>query len=384
VLSYQALINQVNKGSFAPVYLFFGEEKYLQEELTDKVAVTFLEEDSEYGREKLGGNSFSLEELLARLGQPDLFARRRLLIVDNPSYLVSTGKAEENNQSENENPAPEHEKSHKAEENNQSENENPAPEHEKSHGELLANYLAGHGTGSPDSILIFLADKVDRRKKLFKLIDEKGAVVECAGLKGKILASWIRSKVSSLGKNIEQPALERLLAAGDHNLHYLSNELEKYCSYLGTDQKNITLHVVETLFSGDIQGDVFKLSDAIAGGDTSGAHDLLDLLLRRREKPLLIFFMLVRHYRLLLQAHCLMKDGLPQSEFVSALEVHPFVARKLREQAVSYNRHALEEVLLALQEVDRHIKTGRVEPAQALKLILSRIDYIQSSSSRGV
>ncbi len=363
MLSYQALINQVNKGSFAPVYLFFGEEKYLQEELTDKVAVTFLEEDSEYGREKLGGNSFSLEELLARLGQPDLFARRRLLIVDNPSYLVSTGKAEENNQSEN---------------------ENPAPEHEKSHGELLANYLAGHGTGSPDSILIFLADKVDRRKKLFKLIDEKGAVVECAGLKGKILASWIRSKVSSLGKNIEQPALERLLAAGDHNLHYLSNELEKYCSYLGTDQKNITLHVVETLFSGDIQGDVFKLSDAIAGGDTSGAHDLLDLLLRRREKPLLIFFMLVRHYRLLLQAHCLMKDGLPQSEFVSALEVHPFVARKLREQAVSYNRHALEEVLLALQEVDRHIKTGRVEPAQALKLILSRIDYIQSSSSCGV
>ncbi len=359
MLSYHALTDQLNKGSFAPVYLFFGDEKYLQEELAHKVAASFLGQDNEYGREKLSGNSFSIEEVLARLVETDLFTKRRLLIVDNPPYLVLPGKAEEKIKPVN---------------------EGSAPGSEKSHSELLENYLAGLGPGCPDSILIFLAAKVDRRKKLYKLINEKGTVVECAALKGNVLASWIRNKASSLGKNIEQPALERLLAAGDHNLHYLSNELEKYCSYLGAEQNYITLQVVETLFSGDIQGDVFKLSDAIAGCDTSGAHDLLDLLLRRREKPLLIFFMLVRHYRLLLQAHSLMKDGLPQSEFVSALEVHPFVARKLREQAVSYNRHALEEVLLALQQADLHIKTGRIDPAQALKLVLSRIDYIQSST----
>ncbi len=358
MLSYRAFMNKIKQGSFAPVYLFYGEEKYLQEELINQVAASFLVQDCEFGQEKLAGNAFSLEEVLARLGESGLFSERRLLIVDNPPYLVPPGKREEKNQPEE---------------------KDPQDSRVKSDSDLLENYLKQACPGNPDSILIFLASKVDRRKRLFKLIEKNGAVVECSPLKGEALSAWIRNKVSKLGKNIERPALERLLAAGEQNLHYLSNELEKYSTYLGEDHNIITVKIVEDLFSGDIQGDVFKLSDSMAEGNMVGAHDLLDLLLRRREKPLLIFFMLVRHYRLLLQAHCLMEDGLPQNEFVSSLEVHPFVARKLREQAASYSRYVLEEVLLALQKADQQIKTGRIEPSQALKLIINRIEYIQST-----
>ncbi len=363
MLSYQALVNKIKQGNFAPVYLFYGEEKYLQEELARFVSAAFLQQESDFGLEKLAGNTLSLEEVLRRLGETGLFASRRLLIIDNPPYLTPPKKAEE-----------------KAGPWDEGTGESP----EKSGIDLLDRYLEQAGRDDPDSLLVFLAERVDRRKKLFKLIDKKGAAVECSPLKGEALAAWIRNKVSALGKKIERPALERLLAAGDHNLHYLSGELEKYCTSLGEDQELITARTVEALFSGDIQGDVFKLSDAMAEGNMAGAHSLLDLLLRRREKPLLIFFMLVRHYRLLLQAHCLMEDGLPQNEFVSTLEVHPFVARKLREQAVSYDRHTLEEVILALQKADQQIKTGRIEPSQALKLILSRIDYVQSTDCSGV
>ncbi len=362
MLSFQAFIKKIKQENFAPVYLFYGEEKYLQEELTHQLAVMFLGEDSEFGQEKLAGDSLNLEELLARLGESGLFARRRLLIVDNPPYLVPPGKTDEKKQPEE---------------------EGPAESREKTDSDLLESYLEQVASGVPDSILVFHSSKVDRRKRFFKAIDKKGVVLECNSLKGEALANWIRNKVSKLGKNIERPAVERLLAAGDQSLYYLSNELEKYCSFLGEKEKTITIETVEALFSGDIQGDVFKLSDAVAEGNIIGAHDILDLLLRRREKPLLIFFMLVRHYRLLLQACCLMEDGLPQSEFVSALEVHPFVARKLREQAVSYNRHVLEDVLLALQKADRQIKTGCIEPSEALKLILSRIDYVQSTTRIG-
>ncbi len=363
MISFQVFIKKVKQGNFAPVYLFYGEEKYLQEELTHQLAVAFLGQECEFGQEKITGGSLDLEELLARLGESGLFARRRLLIADNPPYLVPPVKTDEKNQSEEE----------RSEESR-----------EKSDSELLENYLKQSASGVPDSILVFHAARVDRRRRLFKIIDKKGVVIECNPLKGEALAAWIRNRVSKLGKDIERPAVEKLLAAGDQNLHYLSNELEKYCTFLGEEEKNITVQTVEALFSGDIQGDVFKLSDAMAEGNITRAYDILDLLLRRREKPLLIFFMLVRHYRLLLQTCCLMEDGLPQSEFVSALEVHPFVARKLREQAVLYNRFVLEDILLALQRTDQQIKTGRIEPSEALKLILSRIDYIQSAANIGV
>jgi DNA polymerase III subunit delta len=92
------------------------------------------------------------------------------------------------------------------------------------------------------------------------------------------------------------------------------------------------------LFSGDLQGNVFKLADAMAEKNLSGAESLLQLLLGRREKPLLIFFMLARHYRLLLQARCLLDEGLPPGQFASTLEVPPFVARKLQDQACVYTQ----------------------------------------------
>lgn len=363
MLSYRALIKRIKESNFSPVYLFYGEERYLQEELILHLAAAFLGENNEHGREKYDGNTLSLDQAIERLDEKGIFSSNKLLIIDNPPYLAPPKKNEE--------------KDDRGKETSQASSE-------KSHVELLEKYLEQASAGDQQSLLIFLTRGVDRRKKLFKVIDKYGTVLECSPLKGQALASWIRSKVSKLGKKIDSRALEKILLAGNHDLHFLSNELSKYAAYLGPDEEMITAEVVESLFSGDIQGDVFKLSDAMAEGDITSAHNILNLLFRRREKPLLIFFMLVRHYRLLLQAHSLMKDGLPQQEFASSLEVHPFVAGKLREQAVLYSGYVLEEVLIALQDADRNIKTGRIEPERALELTLSRIGHIQGTSQDSV
>lgn len=361
MLSYQEFLKKIGEEQLFPVYLFYGEEKYLQEELAEHLAEAFLGSELTYGREKIEGSLLSLEEVIERLDESGLFSQRRLLIVDKPPYLSPPRKEENKSEHDDE----------KKRDEKEEDKSNPSA--------LLEAYLAQLGNKKPDSILIFMAPKIDRRKKLFKIIDSKGIAVECKPLKGEALASWIENKARKLGKNIERAALEKLMFADANNLHYLSCELEKYKTYLADDQKTITAEVVDLLFSGDLQGDVFKLSDAMAEGNADRAHLLLELLLKKREKPLLIFFMLVRHYRLLLEAHCLLDEGIPQGQFASALAVHPFAARKLREQAVSYSRIALEEVLMAMQDVDMKIKTGRVEPEQALVLVLNRIDYLQSA-----
>ncbi|MGM0687982.1 MAG: DNA polymerase III subunit delta [Bacillota bacterium] len=361
MLTYQALVKKINEGIFNSVYLFYGDERFLQEELAELLAAAYLGEDIDFGREKVEGNNLSLEEVIARLSETGLFSERRLLIVDSPPYLAASGRGEQA----------------------ASEEENKNIDRGTDFTSLLEDYINRHTSGIPGSILVFLASRIDRRKRLYKLIDNKGTAVECTALKGEALASWIRNKAGRLGKKIDRAAVEKLLMADEHNLHYISGELEKYSAYLGEEGKIISAQTVDTLFSGDIQGDIFRLSDAIAEGNTAKAHDILELLLRRREKPLLIFFMVVRHYRLLLQAHCLQQAGIPHNEFASTLEVHPFAARKLREQVVSFNRYALEEVLLALQKADMQIKTGQIESNHALRLILNRIAYIQDSACNG-
>jgi len=356
MLSYQALYKKVTEGIFYPVYFFFGEEKYLQEELIKHIGQAYLGLDYNFGLEKLDGQSLDFNEILERLDEDGLFTKRRLLVVDGLPFLNVVRKTEEN----------------------ASDRDDNASVKEKEAVELLDKYLTAQKTHEPSSILVLLSRRVDRRKKIFKVLDRKALVVECNPLKGESLAEWIRQKTERLGKKIERTAVERLLMAGDHNLHYLSTELEKYSTYIGDKENVISSEVVDLLFSGDLIGDVFKLADALAERNLFRADDLLQLLLSRREKPLLIFFMLARHYRLLLNARCLMDEGLPPAQFASTLAVQPFVARKLREQAALYNRRTLEEALIVLQKTDLQIKTGRLDPEQALSLLLSRIDYLQT------
>ncbi len=363
MLSYQALLKQLAEGKYSSVYLFFGDEKYLQEELVNRLAASYLEADNSFGREKLDGKAHDLEELISRLNERGLFSKRRLLIVDNPPYLAPPGKKAD------------HESAEEDEE---------VSRDQKPGANLLSSYIEQQESPVPDSILVFLSPGADRRKRLYKLIDKKGTVVECSALRGEALASWIQKKAKRLGKKIDRKAVEQLLLAGDQNLHYLSNELEKYCIYLGEEHDTITVDTVDKLFSGDLHGNVFKLADALAEGNLDKAQEYLELLLRRREQPLLIFFMLVRHYRLLLQAKSLLEEGYEGADLTSSLGVHPFVARKLKEQAVIYNKHILEEAIIALQKVDFQIKTGLIDPPEALKLILSRIDYVQSTAHKEI
>jgi DNA polymerase III subunit delta len=360
MLNFQVALKEIENGQFAPVYLFFGEESYLREELLSKLYRAFVGDQSDFGREKIEGAALDLEEVINRADEGGLFSRKRLLIVDNPPYLVPPRKAESN-------------KDQEVSEKQQ--------ELEKSSADLLLAYFERLGSLMADTIIVFLSSGVDRRKRIYKVLDKQGTVVECLPLKGDALIDWINQKVAALGKTIERSAVDRLLMAGDQNLHYLSNELEKYAIYLGEKENVITGRTVDLLFSGDLEGNVFKLADALAEGYPTRARGMLNLLLSKNEKPLLIFFMLVRHYRLLLQARCLVEEGMPLTEITSTLAVHPFVARKLRDQASKLERRNLEDVYVALQKADMQIKTGVFDPVQALRLTLSRIDYLQNIAS---
>jgi DNA polymerase-3 subunit delta len=52
------------------------------------------------------------------------------------------------------------------------------------------------------------------------------------------------------------------------------------------------------------------------------------------------------------------------------LGMHPFVMKKISEQARNYSVEELEEVLVKLLETDVNLKTSRMEPTLALDLLV--------------
>lgn len=367
-------------GAFVPVYLFYGEEDFLRDELQRILIESFLGEAAAYGYEKVDGGALALEEAFSRLEGANLFAPRRLLVIKDPPYLApprgkaaaaaaaaetaETGEAVETAETAGAAETP---------------GKSTAPDAAL---EKLRQFIeAEKARPAPERVIVFQAAAVDKRKKIFKFLNKHGLVVECAPLKGDELAAWIRKRAARAGKKIEPAAVERLVLAGGGMWH-LAGELDKFCAYLDEDEKVITVALVEKLFSGSSQVNVFALADALAEDDLPQALELLQRLLERREEPVKIFFMLVRHYRLLLMARSLLNEKIPASEHAAAMQVHPFAARTLARQAAAYDSDTLIDALLELQKIDRMIKTGALAPIQALEIALGRLHHIQTAGQR--
>ena len=356
MIDYSRALRAISAGSFQPAYLFCGSEPFLIRELSHRLEEAYLGEDGGYGSEKVEGKEFTLTEVLQRLDGASLFASRKLLVVDEPPYLALKSKeigtaAGGKGESGEENAA-------------------GAP------CELESFIERESGAGIPARIILFRAANVDRRRRLFKMLEKRDAAVDCATLKEGDLTRWIRERLARQGKKIDNAALQRLLWSGENDLHTLSNELDKYCAYLGEGETTITAGVVELLFSGDTWGNVFTLTDALSKGNIHRAQQLLAVLAGKREEPLRIFFMLVRHFRLLLCARSLRDEKIPPARHPGELGVKPFEARKLYGQSASFSRESLEEIIIFLQGLDYRIKTGRVVPGQGLEMAIAGIHLL--------
>ncbi len=362
MLGYRQARSRILAGEFSPVYLIYGEEPFLKEDLVSLLKERFLGEGSAFGYEKL--ERASLQEALCRLEASSLFAPRKMVVLDQPPGLAPPARA-----------------SRKREGDSGARPEKVDSKDEDWDG--LWSFLKSEKDG-PEAILVLLPEAVDRRRRWFKVLDKEAPVVECAPIKGGELARWISDQAAQAGKKIEREALELILLEGDNNLWHIYNELQKYITYLGKDQIEITPQVVELLQAIDSPGNIFKLTDSLAAGDGRGAHELLGRLLRHREAPLKIFFMLTRHFRLLLLTRNLLEAGARPGQLAGELKVHPYEAQKLGRQAALYNLRTLEDILLALHDWDLKIKTGRVGPEPALEIIFGRIGGLLSPSAKVV
>ncbi|MBS3943535.1 MAG: DNA polymerase III subunit delta [Dethiobacter sp.] len=365
-LNYFEARKHIQSGPLFSAYLFYGEEAYLREELERQLSATFLGADLQFGREKVDGKALTLSQAVERISESNLFASRRLLVVDRPPYLALPRSGAKST-----------DKADKEEEAEETFREDDACL------KRLERFMEKTSL-PPQNIIVFLSPAADRRKKIFKLLSAKGLAADCASLKKDDLERWIRERVARTGKTIGHAAMEQLLITGDRELWSLDKELDKYLTYLYEEQREITAEVVELLSAGDAQGNVFKLADALSEGNLARSLHLLQLLLIRREKPLQIFFMLVRHFRLLFVAWDYRQEKISAEHFARDMKLQPFAARKLYQQVAAYDLITLEQIMLALQKIDHRIKTGALDPQGALEIALEQIHHLYAQHPRRI
>lgn len=198
--------------------------------------------------------------------------------------------------------------------------------------------------------------------------DKNASIKEFTAPDTRALPRWIVDRVKQKGGTIEPAAVSELVTHIGNDLRLLDNEIEKLLTY--RTHQPIRAEDVRTLVTSVTESSVFELVDAIGRRETHTALQLLHHQLAHNAAPIYLLAMITRQFRLLLQWRDLTERGASFEQASAHLKLHPFVARKVAEQARNFSLVQLEAIYHQLLDTDVAIKTGRREPMLALDVLV--------------
>ena len=205
--------------------------------------------------------------------------------------------------------------------------------------------------------------KPDKRKKLYKVLDNAGVVMESEPIRAGNIGDWLQGKLQELNKSMDRQAYEYLVGAVSSmqtvDLAFLNREMEKLALFLGTEERRITKQHLLTAFSDVPEISSFAMLNAIGAGHTAKALQLFQKLQDNGVYFAMTIGLLARQIRLWWQAQSLLAQGIRGRALAGRLGQPPFIAEKTAREAAAFPRGLLPKALLALSDADFWLKTGQ-------------------------
>ena len=184
----------------------------------------------------------------------------------------------------------------------------------------------------------------------------------------KDMTGWIVNETRQQGGQIEAPAAEMLKDMVGVDPRQAGMEIAKLLAYVNW-ARPIKVHDVEAVCIVSSQQSVFDFVDALSNGNGKTAQHLLHRLLET-EDPFTLWGMVVRQFRLLIQAREILDGRGNKDDVARALGVHPFVAEKTTGQAARFSIESLEAIYHQLLKIDEGVKTSQVTLDLALDTLV--------------
>jgi len=316
----EELASELRSGGIRPAYLLAGAEALLRDAALEALVRTVLGEGPmDFDLERLEGQRARLGDLLDAVRALPVVAPRRLVVLREPEGRRRGGGLAEGL------------------------------------GEVVSELLR-----QDTSVLVVVAEKIDKRSRWVKAFHEPAVLVECAAPRGqKALAGFVRQEAKRLGIGLAAGSAEALAEAVGPQLLLLRQELVKASLLAGPGCK-LTREVVARSCTQVAEAPIWDLTDAIGEGRSADALVVLHQLLGSGAAPPMLLGSLASHFRKLARA-C---HG-------GRVAGHPFTVRKLTRQATRYSPARVCTCLDAIAEVDEILKgSGNLTPQIALERLV--------------
>jgi len=232
------------------------------------------------------------------------------------------------------------------------------------------NTLIFHETRELDSKKFGEKKLLVDQKKLFDYLAKQKFSEKFNRLGNLQLSGWIQKKASAKNINLA-PRLANLIImlAGD-DLWQINNELNKIINYAQSQKKTeVTEQDTRQLVNGNIDENIFALTDSISNRNNALFFSLLEQQLAAGVSLQQILTMLIRQFKIIIQIKESLFQNTTQRDIALQLKIHPFVVQKTTPQTRNFSLDYLKNIFNGLIEIDYKIKTGQADGLTGLNLL---------------
>lgn len=220
------------------------------------------------------------------------------------------------------------------------------------------------------NIIIWEDTKLPANLRIMKALKEESAIDESPELNKRTFRTWAKEAVAEGKLSFSGNALFLLSERTNYDTERFSKELDKI-SLLQKDV--ITEQDVEQLCPDTLEHTIWEMIDAINDNDTSLAEKKLSRILRQGNDPQFVLLMLTRNVRIILLTKIMLEQGASTSDIARKIKCPPFTINAIRKKAYETSISRITRIYDKLANIDYSGKTGQLDIALALNILLSVI-----------
>lgn len=325
------LENDLKNQNLHGIYVFYGEEKYLQQEYLRKIKKIF-------GELSLGINYILLDEnnidtLISDIETPAFGYEKKLIIIRDSNLFKKDCKS---------------------------------PVKEK-----FKKYVSENMDIINEAVVIVFIEEIVHKMDLYKTVEKNAVIIETKELKPIEIKNRLKRICAMYKVQISDQNLNYLIETAGTSMQDLINEIRKLIEYAG-ENGEIQKEDIDKLTIKEIQAIIFDLTDYLGTKNTEKALEVLNNLIYNKEPLQKIIITLYNHFRKIYLTKLALKERRDLVEVLSLKPNQVFLTTKYRKQAEYFKEKEILQILKELIDLDYKSKSGQIDLDIGLKTVLCK------------
>ncbi len=223
--------------------------------------------------------------------------------------------------------------------------------------------------------LVFTAEPEKEPKNIAKAVKKHGKVFDFDKISRKMLASFIKKRIRMHRQNIDSAVISLMIDRSgyfdrdsDYTLDSFVADIDKASALCESD---ISSEAVMKSVEGNIDHDIFRLTDAISEGNIREALYVAGNIIDRGTSPFVLLSMICTQFELILTVMEMNSDGMSLSNIKSELKIHEFRIKKALGYSRRFTPERLHSILMKAYNADSDIKSGYMDERTAIELFIA-------------